>query len=215
MAFQPQTTDFDLSPYTGMTRRSWIEAGRYLLEGIFRHVKRFEDPVIVKRAETKITYPHESASPARLEAERRAEIFEGLTRSFFIAAPLIHDDRSVSANGYSLCDYYKTQILRSCTQGDSNYAGSYEYLKELSGDRGAPCFQQTVETCALVIGLWACKEEIWDTYAIEEQDGIAALISGFAHAQQYVLREDGGERELANVTFWRGEREGVLYRRQF
>lgn len=71
MAFQPQTTDFDLSPYTGMTRRSWIEAGRYLLDGIFRHVKRFEDPVIVKRAETKITYPHENASPARLEAERR------------------------------------------------------------------------------------------------------------------------------------------------
>ena len=40
----------------------------------------------------------------------------------------------------------------------------------------------TVETCALVIGLWACKDEIWDRYSKEEQDSIAAFLSGYANA---------------------------------
>ena len=37
-------------------------------------------------------------------------------------------------------------------------------------------FQQTVETCALVICLWVCKEEIWDTYTKEEKDVIAEFL---------------------------------------
>ena len=33
MAFVPKTLDYTVSPYTGLTRQSWIEAGTYLLEG--------------------------------------------------------------------------------------------------------------------------------------------------------------------------------------
>ena len=36
MVFVPKTLDYDLSPYTGLTRQSWIEAGEYMLEGIFQ-----------------------------------------------------------------------------------------------------------------------------------------------------------------------------------
>lgn len=182
MAFQPKATDFDLSPFTGMTRRSWIEAGQYLLDGIFRHIKKFTDPVVVKRTETEITYPHKNGSKEQLDAERRAEIFEGLTRSFFIAAPLIHNDPNTTAGGYNLRDYYRAQVLKSCTPTDENYVGSYEFLKKLTKQNGSPCFQQTVETCALVICLWACKEEIWDTYTKAEKDLIANLLLSYAHA---------------------------------
>ena len=38
MRFVPEDLDFDLSPYTGLTRKHWIQAGKYLLEGIFCHV---------------------------------------------------------------------------------------------------------------------------------------------------------------------------------
>ena len=34
MAFVPKTLDYTVSPYTGLTRQSWIEAGTYLLEGV-------------------------------------------------------------------------------------------------------------------------------------------------------------------------------------
>ena len=38
-----------------------------------------------------------------------------------------------------------------------------------------------METSALVIGLQACREQIWMSYTKEEKDRIASLLSGFAH----------------------------------
>ena len=51
--------------------------------------------------------------------------------------------------------------------------------------------------------------ELWDgTKAALEQD--------FVESQQYVLKDiTSGQKSLANATFWYGEKDGVLYRRQF
>lgn len=183
MKFIPTTTDYELSPYTGLTRESWIEAGKYVLNGIFSNIKCFEDPVVMPRKETKITYPHLGGSPESLNAEEKAEKLEGLTRSFFFAAPLIHEEPELVICGYNVRDYYKNQVLRSCTKGDPIYVGTYEDLQEIDGWRSPNrCFQQTVETCALVICLWLCKEELWDTYTKDEKDLIAGFLSSFAHA---------------------------------
>ena len=115
MVFKPSYLDKELSPYTGMTRDGWIEAAKYMLEGIFKHIKDMDSPVVVPRQETEVTYPHYYSSPENKEAERKAEIFEGLTRSFFIAAPLIHNEPEVEICGFKLKDYYKHQVLRTCT----------------------------------------------------------------------------------------------------
>lgn len=183
MVFEPKTLDYDLSPYTGLTRESWIEAGKYLLEGIFQNIAAFEDPIIMPRKETEITYPHLKAPKETQETQRRAEIFEGLTRSMFIAAPLIHNEPELTVCGYKLREYYKNQILRVCTREDDIFVGYYEDQQRISGtqDPFKP-FQQTVETCALVICLWVSKTEIWDTYTKEEKDTIAALLTNYAHA---------------------------------
>lgn len=181
--FQPKSLDFTLSPYTGLTRESWIEAGEYLLAGIFKNIKSIHDPVIMPRKETEVTYPHKNASGTQLEIERKAEIFEGLARSFFIAAQLIHNDPDITICGYKLREYYKEQVLRACTSGDKNSVGSYEEQQQLSGNKNPfRAYQQTVETCALVVCLWCCKEVIWDTYTKEEKDIIAEFLSGYAHA---------------------------------
>lgn len=74
MAFKPQTLDFEKSPYTGLVRESWIEAGKYLLDGIFQNIARFEDPVVLPRKETEITYPHKDASPDALETEKSGDV---------------------------------------------------------------------------------------------------------------------------------------------
>lgn len=182
MKFQPKTVDYKQSPYTGLTRKSWIEAGEYLLEGIFQNIESFDMPIVMPRKETKITYPHLDAPKAQQEAEQKAEMFEGLTRTFFVAAPLIHDNPSLHICGYSMAEYYKAQILRACTPGDAVCAGSYDELQEALGKTDAfRCYQQTVETGALVIGLWETQTEIWDTYTKAEKDRIAAFLSGFAH----------------------------------
>jgi hypothetical protein len=61
--------------------------------------------------------------------------------------------------------------------------GDYEELQRINNyDNPFQKYQQTVETCALVIGLWITMEEIWETYTKEEKDTIAAVISSFGHA---------------------------------
>lgn len=176
MAFQAKTLDFTLSPYTGLTRQSWIEAGEYLLTGIFENIQAFDDPVVMPRKETEVTYPHS----ADAVWEFKAEYFEGLTRTLFIAAPLIHENPEISIHGIRLADYYKSHILRSCMEHDPQSVGSYKQLQAMTGDP-LRAFQQTVETCALVICLWICREEIWDTYTKEEKDLIADFLTGYAH----------------------------------
>lgn len=183
MIFKPETLDFELSPYTGLTRESWIEAGKYLLEGMFRHIPSYDAPVVLPRAETEVTYPHKNAEGNQLKTEQMAQMFEGLARSLFIAAPLIHIDPDIEICGYKLREYYSKQILRACTRGDENFIGHYEDLQELSGNENPfRAFQQTVETCALVICLDICRDEIWDRYTKSEKDTVARLILSYAHA---------------------------------
>ena len=182
MAFQVKNPDYSLSPYTGMSRKHWLDAGRYLLEGIFGNISSIDDPVVMPRKETKVTYPHLDAPKEQQEAERKAEIFEGLTRSFFIASVMIRNEPDIEVCGIRLKDYYKKHILRACTREDEIYVGNYEDMQKLTGTTDPfRTFQQTVESCALVIGLNACKEQIWMSYAKEEKDRIAELLSSFAH----------------------------------
>ncbi len=179
MKFVPTKLDFELSPYTGFTRDTWIEAGTWLLEGIFSNIKDFKDPVVMERVETEVSYPHSYDNIH----EVRAEYFEGLTRSFFTAAVIIHENPEITLNGIKLKDYYKSHILRSVDEGDKLFVGSYESLcKESKDPNPFRAYQQTVETCALVIGLDFCKSEIWDTYTKEEKDKIAAFLKAFAEA---------------------------------
>lgn len=183
MVFKPENLDYCLSPYTGMTREHWIAAAQYLLTGIFQNIKSMDDPVVVERYETEITYPHLKETKENQWIERKAEIFEGLARSFLIAAPLVHNRPDAVICNYSMKEYYKKQILNSCTKGHDLYIGNYDDLQEWTNHADpSRAFQQTVETCALVIGLWISREEIWDTYRKEEKDRIADLISSYAHA---------------------------------
>lgn len=246
MIYEPRFTDKVRSPYTGMTRESWLDAAGYLMQGIFDNIKDFNDPVIMPRKETEITYPHRNATGVQAQIEYMAEVFEGLTRSFFIAAPLIAEDPELPARGcrdarmtagscterdmmapgcrnadrtddapadsmsagvcpapfadgddslvvgvnrekvthknYTMREYYKSHILRSCTKGDPEYVGDYEYMQELTGHADPNrAFQQTVETCALVIGLWLSREQIWCTYNDDEKNTIAHFLLSFAH----------------------------------
>ena len=182
--FQVTEPDYELSPYTGVTRKHWIEAGIYLLRGLFENLKSMDDAPVVPRTETEVTYPHLNSDEGRRDAERRAEIFEGLTRTFFIGSVLIHENPEIEIGGIKLRDYYSEHILRALTVKDSDeYVSTYEELMTITGIKDPTnCFQQTVETCALVIGLWACREEIWDRYSKEERDAVADFLKGYAHA---------------------------------
>ncbi|MGN1147351.1 MAG: DUF2264 domain-containing protein [Lachnospiraceae bacterium] len=176
MKFEPSSTDYGLSPYTGMTRQGWVEAAEYLLQGIFENIADSDAPVVMPRKETRISYPHTGDDVL----EKKAEYFEGLARSLFIAAPLIHEKPGLVLHGIKVRDYYKEHILRICSVNDAYSAGTYDEVMARGGDPNR-CFQQTVETGALVICLWLCKSEIWDAYTKAEKDMIADFLTGYAH----------------------------------
>jgi len=192
--------DFTLSPYTGLTRKHWVEAGRYLLEGIFQNIGHFEDAVVMPRKETEITYPHSDDNIG----EKKAEYFEGLARSFFIAAPLIHENPGLTVCGYKIRDYYKSHVLHSCTEEDDQSVGTYEELRALADtDDPMKTYQQTVETCALVICLWLSKEEIWDTYTKQEKECHCGINKNRCLCQKKLITKSKHRRN-------RGRRQGPL-----
>lgn len=181
MHFIPEDPDWEKSPCTGLTRKNWIDAGIYLLTGAFTGIHSIDDPMIVPRSETRITYPHIGAPKEQLVREKKAEVFEGLTRTFFIGCMLIRNDPDIRIRGIRLADYYAHQILRAVTPEDPLFVGSYHDMQRIAhSDRNDATYQQTVETCALVIGLWACREEIWDRYTKKERDRIASFLQEWA-----------------------------------
>ncbi len=174
--FIPAHRDYDLSPYTGLNRESWLDACEYLLTGVFNNIKSMDDPVVMPRTETKITYPHGENDLCGI----KAEYFEGLARSFFLAAPLIRERKNLTINGINIKDYYRAHILHTVDPKDPLFVGSIESLRALRNDYNPfGCFQQTVESCALVICLWETEQEIWESYSQAEKDLIAAFIRDY------------------------------------
>ena len=177
MKFELNNPDYSLSPYTGATRQTWIDAGKYLLENAFRSIHSMDDPVVLPRYETEVTYPNRNTPGWKVQAE----YFEGLTRTFFIAAPLLAIEPDLKICGYSMREYYKKQVLRCVTPGDPNYVRTYTDMQaEYGAGNPFATYQQTVETCALVICLDICHEQIWESYTKQEKDLIASFLSDYA-----------------------------------
>ena len=76
-----------------------------------------EGQPVSRRVEFEVSYPNKNSSPTKASAER----FEGLARSFLIAAPLLHNRPEAVICGVSVREYYKTRILEAVTPGNPNY----------------------------------------------------------------------------------------------
>lgn len=178
MKYCVEEPDYIVSPYTGMTKKHWIEVCHMLLEGIFSHVKDFEDPIVIPHSGDKISYPQPDAPKWRYAAEK----FEGLARSFLIAAPLLMNEPEAIISSYSLKEYYKCQILASVTPGTNRYLYNLEEIKQ-SAKEGENAFQHTCECASLVIGLSLTENIIWNQYTDGEKNIIAEYLSEFGHSR--------------------------------
>ena len=165
--------DYLVSPLTGITRRHWADAARFLLEGAFTHVKRFEDPPVFPRT-VPVTYPA-PRSPAHV---LRAEEMEGVARTLLLAAPLLARDPSLTVGGYRLRDYYAEQILRMTDPSDRRFVG---FGHVLGGKYGGRTFQQTCESALLALDLTVAGDALWPRFSERERDRIAGTLSSWGH----------------------------------
>lgn len=78
--FEVKNPDWKLSPFTGMTKKHYIECAKYLLERAFKHVRSIETPISFPKIPGK-TYPQPDAPDWRY----RSADFEALERTFTLA----------------------------------------------------------------------------------------------------------------------------------
>lgn len=175
MKFEVVNPNYEQSPFSGMDRSHWLEAGKFLLGGLFSHIKSMDDPIDPPRNEEKISYPASGDRRGRIGAAR----FEGLARSLCLAVPLILEEENLRLNGIPVRDYYARQIVKGMTAGTETGFGT---LKELIEEEGGPGpFQQTVDCGIMGISLLISKPVIWDRYAPEEKEIVAKFLSEYGH----------------------------------
>ena len=167
--FTIKDPDYDLSPFTGMTRKHYIECARYVLERAFRHVDSIQTPIVFPKVAGK-TYPQIGAPEWRF---RSAE-FEALERTFTLAGPLIHLNPETTIKGIRLRDYYALHLYNALTPGHLNSLPLPEELPDST-------YQFTCEFGGLFKTLLLMPDALWTSFTKEQQDEMAITISKWAH----------------------------------
>jgi hypothetical protein len=168
-AFEVLNPDFELSPYTGMTRKHYIECAKYLLNRAFKHLDSIDTPLTFPVVPGK-TYPQ----PGSPEWRYRSAEFEALERTFTLAAPLIHVDPATTINKINLRDYYCLHFYNAFTPGHSNSLPLPEDLPDSN-------YQFTCEFGGLFKTLLLMPETIWLQYSDNQKADMVLTISKWAH----------------------------------
>lgn len=168
-AFEIKTPDFDASPYTGMTKRHYIECATYLLERAFKHVAASDTPFAFPVVPGK-TYPQPDDPPWRY----RSFEFEALERTLTLAGPLMHVDPEIAINGIKLRDYYCAQLYQALTPGHPTSLPWPEDLPDAT-------YQFTCEFGGLFKTLLLLPDVIWPYFTQQQKDEMAITISKWAH----------------------------------
>ncbi|MDH6341968.1 hypothetical protein M2134_000832 [Parabacteroides sp. PM6-13] len=161
--FQLQQPDYTLSPKTGMTRRHWVDAAEYLLEGAFTYIHSLDDPMKFPKQHDK-TYPQN-------EGQVPTEKLEGLCRTLFVAAPLLRERPDLVLNNIKVADYYRHQLLNLIDPDSPSFIRH-------RAPNGGPS-QILVEFGALAISLSVIPEILWEPLSQEQKDALAATMISY------------------------------------
>ncbi len=168
-AFSVKNPDFSASPFTGMTKKHYIECAKYLLERAFTHVVDKDAPFAFPIVPGK-TYPQADSPPWRF----RSHEFESLERSLTLAAPLMHVEPEVEIRGIKLRDYYCNQLYKMFTPGNPQSL-------PLPDDMPDATYQFTCEFGGLLKTLLLLPDVIWPYFTKAQKDEMAVCISAWAH----------------------------------
>ncbi len=155
--------DLALSPHTGMTRRHWLQAAHYLLDGAFSYVHSLDDPLKFPKQPGK-SYP-------RSEAEVPTEKLEGLCRTLFAAAPLLKADPDLTLHGIKVADYYRHHFALLVDPASPSFIPP-------RGPKQGPS-QNLVEFGALAMAFFAAPEVLWDPLPKAQRDALAAVMLSY------------------------------------
>lgn len=195
--FHLDRPDFAKSPYTGMTRRHWIQAGEYLLQGAFNYIHCLDDPMYFPKQLDK-TYPNDE------KASKVAKL-EGLARTLFVAAPLLRDNPDLTLNGIRVADYYRHQLVSISNPESKHY---------IAHRTGGPS-QTLLELGSLAISLKGAQNVLWDPLTQKEKDDLASTMLSYGEGPSIgsnwmffncfilsFLKDQGYKVNEAKLTDW-------------
>lgn len=159
--FVVQQPDDQKSPYTGMTRHHWIQAGEYLLKGAFGYIHTLDDPMYFPKQLDK-TYPNN-------EGQIPTAKLEGLARTLFVAAPLLKENPELVMNKIKVADYYRHQLVNLSNPQSKSY---------IPHRKGGPS-QTLLELGSLAISMKAAQAVLWDPLTREQKDSFAATLLSY------------------------------------
>ena len=168
-AYEIKNPDLNVSPFTGMTKKHYIECAKYLLERAFHHVDSLETPIVFPLVPGK-TYPQPHDPAWRF----RSFEFEALERTFTLAGPLLHVDPEICIRNIKLKDYYGLQLYYALTPGHPNSLPLPEELPDST-------YQFTCEFGGLLKTLLVLPDVLWPFYSQKQKDEMAITISKWAH----------------------------------
>lgn len=155
--FKINNPDYELSPYTGMTKQHWKDAALYLLEGAFSYIHNLDDPMKFPKQPGK-SYPQD-------ENKVPTEKLEGLSRTLFIASPLLKENPNLVINNIKVADYYRNQFSKLIDPNSPSYIVPRP-------KNGGPS-QNLVEYGAIAISLLTNPEVLWNPLPQSQKDALA------------------------------------------
>lgn len=162
--FQLDQPDYKLSPFTGMTRQHWKDAALYLLKGAFSYIHNLDDPMKFPK-QVGVSYP-------RNDEQIPTEKLEGLSRTLFVAAPLLKENPELVVNNIKVADYYRHQLCNLINPA------SPSFIKHRAKDGGP--HQNLVEFGAIAISMTAIPDVLWKPLPQNQKDSLAALMLSYA-----------------------------------
>jgi hypothetical protein len=162
--FELNQPDYKLSPKTGMTRQHWKDAALYMLKGAFGYIHQLDDPMKFPK-QPGISYP-------RTDEQIPTEKLEGLSRTLFVAAPLLKENPELVVNNIKVADYYRHQM---CNLIDP---ASPSFIKHRAKNGGP--HQNLVEFGAMAISMTAIPDVLWKPLPQQQKDSLAALMLSYA-----------------------------------
>lgn len=168
-AYNIDNPDFEKSPYSGMTRKHYIDMAKYVLERAFAHVDSINTPLTFAKVPGK-SYPQSDDPTWR----QRSLEFEALERSFTLAGPLIHVDPEIEIKGIKLRDYYSLHLYNALSPGHATSLPLPEDLPDAT-------YQFTCEFGGLLKTFLLLPDTLWNNYSGEQRDEMAVTMSKWGH----------------------------------
>lgn len=161
--FKIVNPNYELSPYTGMTKQHWKDAALYLLQGAFSYIHNLDDPMKFPKQHG-VSYPKE-------EWKVPTEKLEGLCRTLFVAAPLLKDNPELVINNIKVADYYRYQISLLTNPNSPSYIVPRP-------KNGGPS-QNLVEFGALSVSMLIAPEILWEPLPKAQKDALAKTMLSY------------------------------------